>query len=172
MEATKYQWTETACDVTLCPRRYNTTRALHTNFYCLLSNMMKITYCPFKQRKPNLFIFLYAALVCLDMAAWMSCSIPSALTFPPLRPGSAEEKAAFNRCRFSSTVHSMSTARSSSPAAWSGAPCTSRRSFGARTPSALTRRITSSSSKAKRFLLPAPFCLRHSFFACLSSPAI
>lgn len=170
MEATKYQWTETACDVTLCPRRYNnTTRASCDNFYYLLSNIMKITL---SKKKNNLFIFLYAASVCLDMAAWMSCSIPSALTFPPLWPGSAEEKAAFNRCRLSSTVHSMSTARSSSPAAWSGAPCTSRRSSGARTPSALTRRITNSSSKAKRFLLPAPFCLHHSFFACLSSPGI
>lgn len=143
-----------------------------TIFITFYKTWWKSLIAPLSKKNPNLFIFLYAALVCLDMAAWMSCSIPSALTFPPQWPGSAEEKAAFNRCRLSSTVHSMSTARSSSPAAWSGAPCTSRRSSGARTPSALTRRITSSSSKAKRFLLPAPFCLRHSFFACLSSPGI
>lgn len=147
----------------------------HTNFCYLISNIDENHSLPLKQKskqaneQKTTCLYFYVLYWCV-WTRLPGCSPRSSQllpSFPPLRPGSAEEKTPLQHVIFPSTAHSMSTALSSSPAAWSGAPCTSRRSFGARTPSALTRRIMSSSSKTTPLLLTARLSLRHLFF-CLS----
>lgn len=127
------------CEATLCLRGR---RACRFFLWPCIKHWGKSLVC-----LNTLYIFLYAALMCLVIYCLHVLLHP--LTSPLLK-----REQLFNRCHVSSTAHSMSTAPSSSPAAWSGAQCTSRRSFGARTPFASTRRITSSSSKTKSFLLP------------------